>query len=436
MIKRRRLAVSIGLALTCFLVGCGRSEKESGRIELKLWKQTTKLEEPAYQAAIARFNAAQSKWHVTAQSIPQSNYTQSIVAASLAGRLPCIVMVDHPKVASFVWAGHLRPIDDLIPSETLAPLSPTAIGRYRGRVYSAGQFDASLAIFARRSVLERLGVRIPEIDHPWTLAEFDALLERMKASGDFRYPLDLATRDLNPDWWTYAFSPMLQSSGGDLIDLDSMGTADGALNSEASRKFAVWFQSLFKRDLVSRREPDDNAFISGRAALSYTGNWWEPTYRKELAADLLILPPPDFGTGPVIGGGSWQWGVSSQCPHPQGAAEFIDFMLQPGEIAALAEKAGMVPVSEESAALTREFRIGGQNRVFFDLMRRFARNRPETPAFPVISSAFTNAMRRVMEGENVDDALDDAVADIDQTLADNPSYRIGNSRDHAMGAVQ
>lgn len=436
MLRSRCWAIATGIILTGLVAGCGSPPAKHQRIELKLWKQTTKLEEPAYQAAIARFNAAQQKWHVTAQSIPQSNYTQSIVAASLADRLPCIVMVDHPKVASFVWAGHLRPIDDLVPAKTLSPISATAIGRYRGRIYSAGQFDASLAIFARRSTLNRLGARIPSIDQPWTLTEFDAVLERMKASGAYRYPLDLATRDLNPDWWTYAFSPMLQSSGADLIDRETMGRAGGVLNSAEASRFAVWFQSLFSRNLVSRREPDDNAFINGRAGLVYTGNWWEPTYRKALGDDLLILPPPDFGAGPVIGGGSWQWGISSQCPHPQGAAEFIEFMLQPREIAALSDMAGMVPVSEESAALTRDFRIGGKNRVFFDLMRRFARNRPETPAFPVISNAFTNAMRRVMEGEIVDDALDDAVDDIDRTLADNPSYRIDFAGHRQQGSGQ
>lgn len=424
MRKLRRLALGVGLAVIALTSGCDRPADTSGPVELTLWKQLTKLEEPAYQAAFARFNAAQNRWHVTAQSIPQGNYTQSIVAASLAGRLPCIVMVDHPKVASFVWAGHLRPIDDLVPAATLAPISPTALGRYRGRIYSAGQFDAALAIFARRSELENLGVRIPTLDAPWTVAEFDTVLGRMKASGAHRYPLDLSTRDLNPDWWTYGFSPMLQSSGADLIDRTTMARADGALNGPAARKFALWFQSLFRRDLVSRREPDDNAFVSGRAGLAYTGNWWEPTYRKALGNDLLILPPPDFGAGPVIGGGSWQWGIGSQCKHPQGAAEFIDFMLQPREIAALSDQAGMVPVSEEAAALTREYRQGGKNRVFFDLMRRFARSRPETPAFPVISGAFTNALRRVMEGEIVEDALDDAVDDIDQTLADNPSYQI------------
>lgn len=423
MNKRPVLVCVLAAILLTFLAGCGKQAQPDGRIQLTLWKQLTKLEEPAYQAAIRRFNASQRQWHVTAQSIPQGNYSQSVVAASLAGRLPCIMMVDHPKVASFVWAGHLQPIDGLVPAKTLAPISATALGKYQGRTYSAGQFDAALAIYARRSALEQVGARISTIESPWTLAEFDTLLEKMKATGKYRYPLDLSTRDLNPDWWTYGFSPMLQSMGGDLINRKDGASAEGVLNGPDAKRFAKWFQSLFQRDLVSRREPDENAFLTGRAALTYTGNWWEPRYRKKFGDDLLILPPPDLGRGTVIGGGSWQWAISSQCKHSEGAAAFIDFVLQPSEIAALSDRAGMVPVTEDAAALTTGYRAGGENRIFFDLMQRYARSRPETPAFAVISNAYTNAMRSIMEGKNVEDALDDAVDDIDGALADNPSYQ-------------
>ena len=331
--------------------------------------------------------------------------------------------VDQPKVASFVWAGHLRPIDDLIPAAELGQVSAAATGRYDGRTYSVGQFDAALALFIRRSVLKRIGARLPTLDRPWSRAEFDDVLHRLKATGTYRYPLDLATRDPKSDWWTYAFSPILESFGGDLIDRRSMERADGALNGVDAQRFGIWFQALFAQGLVNRREPDENAFVTGRAAMAYTGNWWAPQYRDAVGSDLLILPPPDFGHGPVIGGGSWQWAVSSSCRHPDGAAAFIRFMLRPTEIAAMADGAGMIPVSEEGAALSKDFRVGGRSRIFFDLMRRFARQRPATPAFATISNNFYDAMRNIMDGENPHDALDDAVDAIDQTIADNHGYR-------------
>lgn len=418
-----RARILLSGALASVIVSCGALKEEHHRTEITLWKhQTGADEEAANFAAINRFNASQNKWHIAAQSLPQGAYGQSIVAASLAGQMPCILTVDSPKVASFVWAGHLRPIDDLMPASDFAHISSAALGRYQGHIYSVGQFDAALALFTRRSILAHIGARIPTLDKPWTRAEFDDVLAKLKASHSYSYPLDLQTRDTKADWWTYAFSPMLQSFGGDLIDRSTMQSANGTLNGADAQHFGAWFQSLFKNGLVNRREPDENAFVTGRAAMAYTGNWWAPAYRKAFGGDLLILPPPDFGHGAVIGGGSWQWAVSTTCAHPEAAGAFIRFVMGPKELAAISDAAGGVPVTDAGAMLSTKFRQGGEGRIFFDLMHRFARGRPATPAFTVISSAYYTSMRNIMDGKDVHDALDDAADEIDQTIADNHNY--------------
>jgi multiple sugar transport system substrate-binding protein len=413
-----------GLMLCGVLLGsCAPRATTGSATPLILWKNQAGLdEEAATTALIDRFNASQNKWHVVAQSLPQGGYDQSIVAASLAGRMPCIMAVDSPMVANYAWAGHLRPLDGFVPTGTIATISPAAIGHYYGKTYSLGQFDAALAIFTKRSILDKMHVRVPTLDHPWSLAEFQTLLERLKASGAYRYPLDLATRDDKASWWTYAFSPMLQSFGGDLIDRSAMRSSNGTINGPAAKQFAHWFQSLFAKGLVNRQEPDENAFVKGRAAVVYTGDWWAPEYRKYAGDDLLILPPPDFGHGVVIGGGSWQWAISQKCKNPDGAGAFIQYMLQPRQVAVMSDASGGVPVTEAGAAASRDFREGGKSRIFFELMQRFARTRPATPAFSSVSNAFTFALRDAMDGKNVDDALDDAADDIDGTIADYPNF--------------
>lgn len=416
--SRRMVASLLALAVSA----CA-PETGNDRTVLTLWKhQAGEVEEAAGRDAIARFNASQDRVHIRAQSIPQGAYSQSITAASLSGRLPCLMTVDHPMVSSFVWAGHLRPIDDLLPAAALQDVSPAALGRYEGHVYSVGQFDAALAIFARRSDLQAVGARIPTLDRPWSRSEFDALLADFQATGRFAYPLDLQTRDVKADWWTYAFSPMLQSFGGDLIDRQSMTRAEGVLNGPAAIAFATWFQQLFVKGYVNRQEPDEGAFQKRRAALAYTGNWWTTDYQAAFGDDLLILPPPDFGHGVVIGGGSWQWAISSTCEHPRAAAEFIAFLMSPEEIAAMSEAASMIPVTDAAAALTKDYRDGGERRIFYDMMRRFAVGRPASPAFATLSNAWLRALRDIMNGKDVRDALDDAVDDVEQVIADNGAY--------------
>ena len=91
------------------------------------------------------------------------------------------------------------------------------------------------------------------IDKPWTAQEFDQALQKIKASGKYQHPLDLGTGDTSTEWWTYAYSPFLQSFGGDLIDRTTYKTADGVLNGDKALAWATWFQGLVKDKGTPRR---------------------------------------------------------------------------------------------------------------------------------------------------------------------------------------
>ncbi len=408
------------------LFGCAdTSDKAGTNTTITVWRhQAAPAEENASRAALARFDATHPEWHIKVQSIPQGAYTESLMAASMAGSLPCVLTVDQPMIPSFVWAGHLLPLDGLLPQALTSKMSPIALGRYDGELYGVGQFDGALAVYARRSALDAVGARIPTLDTPWSKEEFEALLEALKEDG-YAYPLDIGARDLKADWWTYAFSPLLQSFGGDLIDRTNYQQADGYLNGPDAIAFAKWFHSLFERGFVNRQEPDERGFQKGRNALSYNGNWWAADYAAAVGEDLIILPPPDLGNGPVIGGGSWQWAISATCEHPQEAAALLSFLISTEEIVAMANAASMVPVTADAAAQSDNFSEDGDWRVFYDLMSRYAKERPTTPAFTTISNAFFKAMRDIMNSADPRDRLDDAVDDIEQVIEDNDGYHLG-----------
>lgn len=425
MIFLGRLAFCLILLSVGLTAGCNRETVRNDDGTLRIWRHQVGTEEDqANKAMIARFDRANPDTAVAAQSIPQGSYPQSVMAAAMAGRLPCILTVDAPMVPSFVWAGHIQALDALLPSGTFDGIEPTALGRFGGHIYSVGQFDAVLALYARRSALQSVDARIPTIDEPWSRQEFDTLLEALKAEGTYTVPLDLGTQEANPNWWTYAYSPLLQSFGGDLIDRDTMRSADGSINGARALAFARWFRSIFALGLARRQEPDDQAMLQGRAALLYSGNWRAPELEETFGDDLLILPPPDLGNGPVIGSGSWQWAVSSTCDQPRAAAQFIAHLASTSEIAAMADAAGMVPVTEEAAARTAKFRDGTKWRVFYELSRAYARERPVTPAFNTISNSFYRALRDIAAGSDPRDRLDDAADDIDRALIDNDYYRL------------
>ena len=391
-------------------------------VEIRLWRHDTgDAEMAAGRAAVARFNASQDKWKVVVESMPQASYTGAITAASLVRQLPCVIAIDQPTVPNFAWAGHVRALDDMLPAASVARLLPGGRGTYRGKLYSVGQFDVTLALFARRSQLTALGVRTATIDQPYSAQEFHRILVKGKQGGAVRFPLDMNGRS-RAEWLSYAFSPWLQSAGADLIDRSNYLRVDGVLNSPAALTVARYYAQLFKERLVERNPADDRAFEQGRALFHYTGSWKADDYGRLFGKDLVVMPPPDFGQGPRIGAASWQWAVSRDCKHPDGAGAFLTYMIATREMAEMSRATGHVPVSFDAAELTEHYRPGGSRRIYFEFARRYALPRPATPAYPAISSVFEKTLSDLRGGKDPAEALDEAVEAIEHNIARNNGY--------------
>jgi len=289
-----------------------------------------------------------------------------------------------------------------------------------------GLWDAALAVFARRSVLEENQIRIPTLDEPWTGEEFTAILEKLKARGDFEYAIDLGMSD-KTEWYSYAVTPFLQSFGGGLINADDAPSAEGVLNGEGAIRFGEWWQSLFEKGLApgTSQSPADHetGFLDGRYALQWMGNWVAVKALEKYGDDLLFLPAPDFGEGPKIGAGSWQFGVSATSRHPEGASAFIEFAVQDKYLAQFSDAIGLVPATSTAAEMTRNYKKGGPLAVFYDLSARQATLRPVTPAYAFISPVFQKVLADIANGAEVASTLDNATDEIDANIERNGGYR-------------
>lgn len=406
------LATALGLT-----AGIGHAAPE----ELHVWRHETGDSEMVASAhAVERFNRKQTRWHVVVETLPQGSYQQAVTAAAMTKRLPCVLDLDQPSVPNFAWAGHIQALEGRWQPAGADQLISGGRSTLKGKLYAVGQFDVALALFARKSVLDRYGIRPATLDKPYTADEFRDILRRLKKQG-VGYPLDL-NGQRNGEWVTYAFSPWLQSAGVDLIDRKSFKVVDGVLNSDKALAVLDYYRSLFDERLASRRPVDEQAFLSGRAVFNYNGSWADNEYRRKFKDDLVVMPPPAFGAQPRIGAGSWQWAVSTTCPHPEGARQFIEHLISTEEISRFSVETGLMPTSEAAADATTMYRVGGYGRDYFEFARRFAVPRPETPAYPIISSSFERAMKEVREGGDAAEALDRAVEAIQQDLKRNRDY--------------
>ncbi|RRR97511.1 extracellular solute-binding protein [Glycomyces terrestris] len=422
--QRRRFfqlaAASGGAALAGPALTACSARGGSADGELLLWSHNagSPLEIEVTESIIEAFNGSQDAYTATLEPFPQDVYNDTVNAAALSGDLPDLLTVDGPNVANWAWAGHLQPL--ALDAAVTDRFLPSVLGRFQDELYAIGHWEAACSVFARQSVLEAAGVRIPTMEQPWTREEFDDALLQVAGSGGYQYAIDFSTADTG-EWYPYAFSPFLQSFGGDLIDRETHLSAAGVLNGPEALAWGQWFQGLFTSGLANVESPGGaEDFMQGKAAMAFHGNWGALA-AADLYDDVLYLPPPDFGAGPKIGGGSWQWAVTSTADGA-GANEWLATAVSDEYVAEYANRTGLIPATDAAAELTEHYGTDGKLRMMVDYSKAYAVLRPETPAYTVIASVFGQYTGDIIHGGDVQESLDAMVAEIDADIESNAGY--------------
>ncbi len=411
----------LGGALAFFLATSGTAFATT---DLSMWYHGAgnETEKAIIDTIVSDFNSSQSDWAVKIESFPQESYNDSVTAAALAGNLPDILDVDGPVMPNWAWSGYLQPLP--IDESEFADFLPGTKGIYDGKLYSIGLWDAAIALYARQSTMDELGLRVPTLEKPWSTDEFNAALKAAKDSGKFDYALDLGMA-WKGEWYPYAFSPFIQSFGGDIVDRSTYKTAEGVLNGDAAVAFGEWWQSLFTNEYVQATQDGadrDSGFIEGKYAFAWNGNWAATATLDGGVDDVLFLPAPDLGNGPKIGAASWQFGVSASSKNPDGAAAFIKHATQDKYLAAFSDGIGLIPSTPAAAAMTEKYKEGGVLSGFFALSNEQGMVRPVSPGYVVAAKSFEKALADIANGADVSEALDAAVDEIDTDIENNKGY--------------
>jgi multiple sugar transport system substrate-binding protein len=418
--------LSLLIPIFLFLESCQNKSSDNGT--LQVWVHSGQASErQVIEEQAKRFNASQNAAKVQLTFIPEGSYNSQVQAAALSKDLPDVLEFDGPFVYNYVWQKNLVPMDSLISKSVRKDLLPSILaqGTYRGKLYSVGTFDSGLGLYGRRSQLEAAGVRIPTINKDaWTVAEFNQVLAALAKKDRDHQVLDLKLNNRG-EWFTYGFSPVLQSAGGDLIQRNDYKKADGSLNSPTAVAALKELQGWIQKGYVDPNI-DDAAFTSGKVALSWVGHWVYKDYAKAVGKDLVLLPLPNFGTGSKTAQGSWNWGITTNCKGQncqRSAMHFLEFLLRPKEVLAMANANGAVPGTKQAIAQSKLYAPGGPLRLFAtQLLAEQTVPRPQTPAYPVITSAFQEAFANTRNGLDVKTALDKAVTTIDLDIQDNQGY--------------
>jgi multiple sugar transport system substrate-binding protein len=387
---------------------------------ISIWTHASGAEADAYQQSMNVFNQNNPSLRAELRQIPSNGYAKQVDAAAKNNSMPCVVDMDGPEVYRRAWSKQIIALEAFPELKKLKPdlLGPVLRqGTYKGQLYSLGQYDSGLAIWGNKTLLANAGVRIPMGTRDrWDLAELGMALKKLKESG-VQTPLDMKFNYGEGEWFTYGFSPIVQSFGGDLIDRKTMRSASGVINGTPAVLAMGILQNWIKQGYVNPNVKVDDDFISGRSALSYVGHWTYTDYKKALGPDLVLIPMPSFGARAVTGAGSWSWGISVDCQHPQAAAKLLAHLMSPEEIIRITDVNGAMPGTNTALGLSRNYNVKGDLRVYVQQSRQnVSLVRPETPAYPLISAAFAKAVSGIVKGKDVQRELDQAAATIDHAL--------------------
>ncbi len=413
----RRLSILTPLLL-CFS-GCRMNTTQEGA--LQVWVHTGQAaERQTIEQQVDRFNASQTEIKVKLTFIPEGSYNAQLQAASISKDLPDVVELDGSTVYNYIWQGNLIPIDALLSSKIQQDLLPSIVnqGTYKGRLYSVGTFDSGLGLYGRRSRLKASGVRIPNGNQDaWTVEEFNQALAALAQKDPDRQVLDLKLNSRG-EWYSYAFLPLIHSAGG-RTDLNSV---DRFFNSSSAVFAMQQIQGWIQKGYVDPNL-DDAAFVRGRVALAWGGNWNYQTYAEAAGNDLVVLPLPNFGKGSKTAQGSWSWGITANSKQPKAAARFLEFLLQPKEVLAMATANNAVPGTKRAIVQSKLYAKGGALSLFSSqLLAGQTVPRPQTPAYPVITSTFEQAFADIRDRLDVRATLNKAATAIAIDFQDNQHY--------------
>ena len=425
-------AIGIGFFIyfTLTFISCSPTpitpEKPAKKVTFKLWMHSGQENERlTMESIISRFNSSQSHIKIEYEVIPDAEYPSRLKSALENDEWPDLVEFDGPYSYQYIWQHCLWPLDDYLTESLRNILIPSIIqqGSFQGNLYTLGMYDSCIGLFGSKSKLQAAGIPIPESPvEAWPLADFELFLKLLSKNDPDGKVLDLNLQKAG-EWMTYAFTPILVSAGGDLINRADYQTADNYLNSNTSSGVLELIQRWIQKNRFIDLNEDGEAFTAGRVALSLASQSDYRRYRKAMGNDMVLIPLPDFGNGPRTAQGAWCWGISSTCSDPKTAFQFIRFLLQDRHILELVDNNYAVPATLSAISKSHLHQEGNPLHLFAaQLTGGMAVPRPQTPAYPVISQSFQDAFNQILHGTNVKKALNTAVLRIDDDIKSHNGY--------------
>lgn len=277
------------------------------------------------------------------EAVPGPTLIQKVLQQASSKSLPDVLMLDNPDIQQIAETGALAPLGDFgITADGYAP-GPVAAATFEGKLYGLQPGANTIAIFYRKDVLAKAGVKPPT-----TWAELRTDAKKLTSGKQYGFAFN-ATADYEGAW---QFLPPMWTNGGDETDLKTPQVAqalqlwkDLVDDGSASKSVVNWKQS----DV-------NDQFIAGKAAMMLNGPWQIPALTKaKVDFDVVPFPVNEPGQTSVapLGGEAWTVPMTGDQARMSKAAELVKCMNSDDNQMLRAKQGGLVPTK---LALAEKFK--------------------------------------------------------------------------------
>ena len=416
---KKLLSIVLAAAMLLSLASIASAEAT----KITVWA-TDGAETVVYTQMFEDFNAKHTDVQVDFQPFPQDELLNKLSTSDVVGDTPEVIIIDGLLIPYYQDLGMIACLDGYVTDEMKADVLPSvwAENTYDGKIYGVAQFDSGMGMWTRKSVLEKLGVRIPtSYKEAWTVAEFEDILAKAKAEG-FEYPLYVRQNKVTSMYFTWM--PIIASYGGDFLNRETM-TASGTLDSEGTIKAYEWLKKMIDAGYVNPGCDYEDAFFGRQEALfSMLGHWKYSDHVGAFGDDAIIVPMPDFGGGCYTCSGSTVV-VMTQKAVDTGLGDqawtVINAIMSPEYIHMVCDVNGGVPARSSVMDQMDRWQKGGRLYLYREQLEGgISYLRPITPAHSTVYNAVASVVTDIIAGQGEPaELLKKAAEKVDEIIYEN-----------------
>lgn len=307
-------------------------------------------DQPATQAAVKEIVDSWNGEHPDAQvTILQGGWDgayDKLITQFNGGTAPDIIHFDASSIASFAADGYIADLSEYISEDLESSISDGVWGTVtvNDQIIAMPSTMQSYMVFANAGLLEEAGVEVPSGD-TMTWDEFQEIARATTKDGQFGVGWGLKSPTATVMNLALGFDgTFFEGTGTDATI--SIGDGEVAV-PERMHQMAYEDKSLDPVSLTLSGSEVLPSFYDGKIAMTVQGSFQAANIANDAPEDLnwVVLPPLEGTSSAAQGAGPQTYSVNIDSSYVEQSAEFLNFFMEPENLAKVAEADALIPTS-------------------------------------------------------------------------------------------